>query len=378
MKKILIIGPVNNAHISRLVNNIKSYDNKKDLIIDGFNTDLYVTENNELLKTTYQIKRNFWPFLYSIYIIKNICVKLDVIFSFLMIKEKYDICNIHFPNIKSAVLRYFFKYKSNKIIISPWGSDVLRIDKRSYKSVKRLYAIADIVTVPPIKFRKEVQRIFDVPPTKIVNLGFGSDIIDLLLSSNEEPISSKKRLGLNGKFIITCGYNASPAQNHIDIIKALINLKEQLPNNTILLLPMTYSRNNEYVIKVETLLRNSGFRYLIYHEYLDDITIADIRIATDVFIHIQDTDAYSATLQEFLFTDTIVFNGNWTRYHNLEINGIPYIIVNKISDLENGIRNYLNDETKCNISNECKQVIKELSWSNKGKEWYNFLINYES
>jgi len=141
---------------------------------------------------------------------------------------------------------------------------------------------------------------------------------------------------------------------------------------------MTYVRNDiTYINKVKHTLSNSGFEYIVYEEYLENSEILNIRLATDIFIHIQDTDAYSATIQEFLLTDTIVFNGAWTRYPNLETNGIPYLLVNNISDLDHDILGYLNKSRTCHISEDCKKTIKTLSWNNKGKEWYHFLKEYE-
>jgi len=378
MKKILIIGAINNPHICRLIKSIKQYDCDNLLLFDGFNTELYKNENNSLFNTSYQVKSYFHCFLYKIYIIRTICIYIDIIISFLRIKNKYDICNIHYPTLYSGILLPFIKSKTTTIIVSPWGSDVYRITNKDYKLVKRLYNAATYVTVPPIKFREDVQKKFSIPKSKFIDLGFGSEIINELIDSHSNNNAAKEKLGLNNKYIITCGYNASAAQNHLYIIKALTKIKNQLPYNALLLFPMTYVRNDiTYINKVKHTLSNSGFEYIVYEEYLENSEILNIRLATDIFIHIQDTDAYSATIQEFLLTDTIVFNGAWTRYPNLETNGIPYLLVNNISDLDHDILGYLNKSRTCHISEDCKKTIKTLSWNNKGKEWYHFLKEYE-
>lgn len=377
MKRILIIGPIDNAHICRLITNIKYYDKDNSLIFDGFNIDINKHSENSLFTKTYNIKKYFWRFIYSLYFIGTICSYIDIIINFIRIKENYNYYNIHFPSILSAVLFPFLKKNGTKTIISPWGSDVYRIRKKNYYIVKRLYAVADYITVPPIKFRSDIQKKFNVPSSKIINLGFGSEIIDELISSKKTKEEAKIELNIKNKYVITCGYNGSPAQNHIPIIKALISIKALLPSNAIILLPMTYMKNNEYIQTIKDLLNTNNLDYIIYEKYLTNSNTANIRLATDIFIHLQNTDAYSATLQEFLFTDTIVFNGTWTRYPNLERHGIPYILINEISGINSQLSAYFTQQQECKVPIKCKETIKKLSWKNKGKEWFDYFISNE-
>lgn len=79
-------------------------------------------------------------------------------------------------------------------MISPWGSDVYRINAFDKLIAKLCYHKVDYISVAPIKFRDDIATLFNVPDGKFVNLGFGSDTIDAI---NAQKNFRKKKLKRN-------------------------------------------------------------------------------------------------------------------------------------------------------------------------------------
>lgn len=64
------------------------------------------------------------------------------------------------------------------------------------------------------------------------------------------------------RFIVVCGYNASPRQAHIPVIESIMKVKQNLPRNIIFVFPMTYG-DADYVSDVEIELKKAGLDYKI-------------------------------------------------------------------------------------------------------------------
>ena len=62
-------------------------------------------------------------------------------------------------------------------------------------------------------------------------------------------------------------------------------------------------------------------------------TLYLLRQSTDLFIHIQTTDANCATVREYLLCRKKVINGSWLCYDDLERYGLPYFNVDSEENL---------------------------------------------
>lgn len=264
-------------------------------------------------------------------------------------------------------------------MISPWGSDIYRIPNKKLKEkFRKVYDAADYVSVAfDIKFKEDIVKTFSVPQSKLVNLGFGSEIIDALIE--KEHINkhfAKKELDVEGTFIITCGYNRNIAHNHLAIIDALIKIKNILPGNTLLFFPMTYGPvDKEYLNKVRQKLVDNAFKFIIFEEFIQAERLTLIQKACDLFIHVQNSDANSATLQEYLLCGTDIINGEWLKYPQFEKYGIPYMQSPSINELSSVLTQYFTSPKDIPVPEELKEDIRRNSWSYKIKEWYNFYLS---
>lgn len=373
--KVLLIGRPSNDHIKRLLIHINTLDKSHQLIFDAFDVHYDSQNEDNLYNKVYYTKQYFFCYLYRIKYLRSLLTLLDVYISFIsVLKNRYNLINIHFWNRYSFFLYPFYRMIGEEIMISPWGSDVYRISEYDKILAKFCYHWADYISAPPINFRDDIAKIFNVSGNKFVNLGFGSDTIDAINAQKKlSKIEAKKKLGLERLFIITCGYNASSSQNHHKILDAIEKVQLQLPHNVCLLFPFTYGGTKLYMDEIKQRLDTNGIKYIMYTDYLSLDEMVALRKSSDIFIHVQSSDAYSASVQEYLLCDVPVINGSWLRYPTLEIFGKPYKQIDTFEQLPDSIIEILLGHYPV-IPAELKLAISNNGWNDKAKDWIKFYI----
>lgn len=373
-KRILIVGNTSDDHLKRFDRYIREMDRDKKVSIEAFNIN--TNERNKLFDRTYHLKNYFPKFFLKIKFVRNVVIRINYYLSFLQVNN-YDLINIHFLTLHSFVLLPLYKRKSSKIMVSPWGSDVYRIDKITRDKTRIVYDVADYISAPKIQFREDIKNLFSVPEDKIIDLAFGSENIDSLIHIEAlTKEDAKNNLDLKNSFIISCGYNRNKAHNHLIIVDALSSIRDLLPQNTVLIFLMTYGpENHEYFQELERKLKSANFKYIIFYNFLSTTEVATIQKATDLFICIQDTDANSATLQEYLFCKTDIIIGEWLKYPQFEKYGLPYLKTPSKEILATTLKEYFTTQEKIYVPERLIDDIRQSAWSVKIKEWYNFYLS---
>ena len=275
----------------------------------------------------------------------------------------FDIINIHFVSESYSYLLDVMREKSSKIVLSPWGSDVYRIGRISQFVLKHLYRNADYVSGVDNRFTKDVMRIFKVPKSKIAFFDLGSATIDYILDNKTMVTTeeAKRNLGIGGFYTITLGYNASPAQQHLKSIDAIAKIKNKLPENLALLFPFTYGGSPEYKQSVKDTCKGKGIKAFFFENFLELPELFMLRQATDMFIHVQTTDANSTSFGEYLLCGKKIINGSWLRYDELELDGnLPFFEVQEIDKLDETIMSAYHAK-KEDINERLLYMLKEKS-----------------
>lgn len=297
----------------------------------------------------------------------------------LILSEKYSIINIHQPAAWLLPFVQFAKKKGITIIVSPWGSEVLRCPVSSQNRIAGIFQFADYITCYIKRFKEDLIQLYHIEPTKFVSVGFGSEVFDLIpiMKGKETKEEMAEILKVPaGDYYIACGYTAQRAQRHLQMVEAIGENKDLLPNNTILLFQFTYGNNKDksYYDEISALCDSYGLKYHFVTDYLSNEDMARFRLLTDLFIHIQPTDAGNASLQEFLLAGTQCINGKWLSYPLLEFDGMPYHICETLDDLSLVMKKILNKELPDTLlSNTVINSILDSSWSSQRKRWASFL-----
>ncbi len=289
----------------------------------------------------------------------------------------YDIVNIHFCQFFMAFLLRYIKKMGKKIVITPWGSDVLRLDSKiKRKLLGYVYRKANMVTVGlqgPLG--SVVRQEFGVEDNKFCVLGWGSETIDYINEhlGDVSNYEAKAELGLGNGCVITCGYNAFPEQRHEAIIDAIKKVKEYLPSNTVLLFPVTYGsgdlkKKNDYVGFLKKKVNALGLKAVFYEDYLSVRDVFMLRRASDVFVHIQTTDAGNSTIMEYCICGNKVVHGSWMHYKWLDYQPRFYFPIDNMKDLPSGIVEACRADLPI-LPNEVSSIIKARGWSEKMIQW---------
>lgn len=375
---ILFIGSAIDPNLIRLIQNIKKYDADNKIILDVLhinprpNFDNRLNEVRSCVRNLFFVKKvgdnrliAYFTRLVNIYTGMSNLRNAD-----------YDLINIHYSSAYYSFFYPILMRKGRKIMITPWGSDIYRISKLQSLIMKKLYDKADYISCVNGKFKQDVFDKFSIPEAKYVELGFGSTMIDkIILNENISRNEAKDKLGLSKKYVIVCGYNASIGQQHIEIINALSSIKNNLPENVMLVFPMTYAKNAAYIEEVKQTLIESTMPFVVYEDYLNEDVLLYLRKCADVFVHIQISDAFSASVQEYILCDTIVITGEWVRYPSLESWGIPYVLLKSIEDLSKVLCEVILNGELFQILPSLKLEIQSKGYKTQAQKWIDFFLS---
>lgn len=378
MSRVLLVGDLSDDKwIGALIKHVKDKD--PSLQIDFFWHSYSSKKTNvaDKCECIYFTSRHFPSIIYKIPMIRLYFMKADIRRSFNDLLNKkiaesfqYDIINFHYLNNETLCFWSKIKRISKITFLMPWGSDVLRRTKRYCDKMAEYITHYDyIATSDNPRFKTQLITKLHIKESQFVQLDFGVTAIDLLNKySSISRQESKHRLGLDDFYIITCGYNAHPAQNHIKIIEAINKVKSQLPNNILLVFPMTYGSDVQRT-KVREKLDQFGIRGKIFDKYLSDEEIVYLRKCSEMFIHAQNTDSNSASLAEYLLCRTNVINASWLRYEHYEIFGKPFYSFDNFELLpETILKAY---EGGSLVTDEIADYIKHFGWQYKVIKWVN-------
>lgn len=298
--------------------------------------------------------------------------------------RQYDIVNIHYPQYFMSYVMSRLKKMSSSIVVTPWGSDVLRLEgKRKRRLLAKVFQRANYITTDPSgNIGKALVNEMGVDKNKLHFLLWGSETVDYINEHIDEVTTeeAKSHLSLNDRYVITCGYNAFEEQRHEVIVWAIKTIERQLPDNLTLLFPVTYgysygTRKNEYVARLKLLCKDLELDAVFYENYLSVDELFYLRMGTDMFVHIQTTDAGNSSLQEYILCGKKVVHGAWIHYPYLE-NHEPlcYFPVASLDDLGDAIlKAYHSGAIK--TPDKVIDYIRNQGWRARMKLWDDFFCS---
>lgn len=377
MTRVLIIGSASDdKFIGNSLRECKKLDNSIhfDYFANSTKTD---TPFRNVIDNFSFVSHHYPVLLYTIPKVRGYCNQQDLLKSLQSYVQKceregihYDYCHIYFLNPIYVKVVDALKRVASRLILTPWGSDILRAKNRDIVKLRELAQKSDIITSPQgSRFKADVSHILRVPECKFYDLSFGVATIDEMLKMKDvDAIQAKHILGLDDKYCIVIGYNGNPAHHHVNVLKALAKVKKYLPLNYIVILPMTYGANVKYITEVERLLKQEQINYKLFTSYMSNETVVFLRKATDLFIHAQSTDANSGTIAEYLLCKKKVINPTWLSYPHHEKYGNPFYTFSSFSDLSRVIVEAIQTKETI-VPDQLVQDIESCSWAIKAKDW---------
>ena len=263
--------------------------------------------------------------------------------------KKFDY--VHVQSVWKFVLLQakFAAGKNTKCYASFWGSDLLRQTEKYLKSEEMYLRNYELISADGYTLKNAYERIYHKLNVKFEMIPYGVSLISYIDKYSSDVNACKKKFDfpLNKK-IVAIGYNAIKQQQHDKVMDALKNIADK-----------------DYVPNLIKKIENSGFEYKIIKDYLSMDDLAKLRIATDIFINAQTTDAFANSFIENVYTKSIIINAKWLHYPELDM--FP-LYVNEFSDF-NEIPSLLEkriDDEKLEWNKKC---IENRTWENCRKQW---------
>lgn len=313
-----------------------------------------------------RFKRTKWAQLVNkfLFLLPFICVSF----------RRYDIVNIHFARPVLLKAMPWLKKSSKSIVITPWGSDVLRLEgEKAVSRMQTIYDYASCVTCRPDSvLGMTVIEKFKCSPRKMHPLRWGLDYVDFIeeKSPNKTVEESKERFHLSGRYVITCGYSTAPSHRHEVIIDAVDSIRGELPDNLTLLFPFTYGwGSRDYVQSIKDKCLSLNLDAVFVEEFLSLEDLYTLRMATDMFVHIQTTDAGASCVMQYILCHKKIVHGSWMKYMDLEqFSPLFYYPVDNLDNLADVIlAAYRSD--RIDIPKGVINTIMSRGWNKEIKRW---------
>lgn len=275
---------------------------------------------------------------------KHSVKRISYVLSSLRIKK--ILCNIdilHFHGTKDS--QYFIlkalKNISDLTVGHVWGSEFYKIDKQNILSrvmLKLFYKNLNRILFTNEQTLNDFKRLRI--KTKSNVLSYPLLKLDLIkIGKAQSRKFHLNNIGIDSDKPICCiGYNASTFQNHHTILDA-IDLDNKFKSKYHFIFPLTYSGSIEYKQSIIERLKSSNYDFTVFEKYISDSEVVSLRLVSDTFIQVQDTDQFSGSMQESFYAGSAVLTGKWLPYSILRANGIVMSEIDSLKDLAIGLSN---------------------------------------
>lgn len=295
-----------------------------------------------------------------------------------------DIILVHgVPANAAAIAR--FTPKKARLVVSYYGSDLLRVNKAKLMSHRRLLQRADAITVATAFMRSTFSQCFAGKyDSKLALAQYGAKVIDSLCHLRQaggQRADFKRDFGFpEDRLSVFVGYNGSSAQQHLEITAQLARLPDNLKARLYLVYFCSYGGTPAYLEQIRAALADSGIPGQVVSEYMKGERMARFRLAADLMLNLQVSDAFSASMQEHLEAGTLVIKGDWLVYPELEQLGAYVESIPALGDLKDKMAQVLVDLPAHlqRAAQNSGKIYALLSWTPRRAGWLALVLGREN
>lgn len=369
-KKILMTGDFTSIHI---YNYIKNVIVGQDMQCVGFHykgssippnyLEFYLSNNINII---YALDNDSNKNRGSIYYIKECCKRICAL-------GHFDYLHVHQVNRSLSLSLFLCHHQFSKIIITYWGSDLYRNNGFKALQTVPILNVSDKITMITDDMQDYFNRrnwLFRRNSKKISVIDFGSLLYDYI-----EAINSRKdcKIFFNAdpnKVILVIGYNGTPDMQQLLTLESITSFLSYYGKDIHIIVP-AYGIEQDRYTYINKFLSNFEVDYSIYTDFMSPEIVAKLRVACDIFVHPQTTDALSGTMLEYLFSGSIVINGAWLKYSILDKEDVYYKTFDSFENLSDILVETLNNfECELYLSSQNKEKIAKISsWKYLKEKW---------
>lgn len=277
--------------------------------------------------------------------------------------NKFKIINVHYCNLTRSIAILFLPKKSY-VVMSFWGSDLFRTSGLSNNYwMRKALNRTNVIHLASFEMREALLAEFGyILKPKIKYALFLPDfnlvrLIDENKSSTSKLANFKMSLNIaENNVCIMIGNNGNIGNNHLQILKEIENIKEM--DEVTILLPLTYGLTPDYEESIDDFIQNTTLKIVCFKKFLSWEDLACLRIVSDVFITMQETDAMSATLTEILYAGNLAIAASWLPYGRFRESGAYFLECNGFNLLGKMVLDVLNNMEAYKL--KCKHNSKAI------------------
>lgn len=292
--------------------------------------------------------------------------------------KQYDLVDFHVFTLDYLPYMAFCQKRGIPFDITLWGSDIMRAKDESLERKKWGFEHCRYIKCTENLHQVLMEKYSTVFDSKVRYVYWGNSDFEVIDTLPVEKVKAFRDSLLANKeeFVVTCGYNGSEGQNLTTIADAIKRLPEALKRRASFLFPMTYGATPEYISKVRQALDAADVHYTIIDKYIPSEEIAAIRLASDVVVNIQQTDAFSGSLQGHLYCGNVLIIGEWLNYVPLD-NANVYYIKTTVEDIQKHLASVLTNlpEYKEKCSGNHSKMASLTSWSAVLPRWAEYYLS---
>lgn len=295
--------------------------------------------------------------------------------------KQIDILHVHFADLPLMLLCYRLFALSHKIIITFWGSDLLRAFKWKLRAVRYFLYKADIIQLVSENMLKKFHNEYGLEfENKLSILDFGNPMYRII----DEVSRTMTREGCKDYWkmpkdmlSVHIGYNSIREQNHIAIVKSLGRLPDKIKDNLFLVFHFGYGAEDSiYVNHIKSELKENKFRYKFINKYMDKEDVAKFRLSADIFVYGQTTDAVAGSVLEYLYAGVKLIYPKWLDYSvllNIGIQMYGYEDFTGLTDIFQEVykecQNNSDDNDRDALTDNRMRLKNFNSWEKVLPEW---------
>ncbi len=371
-KSILIIGNQNSIWVKDFINNV--------LLPECFQISLMIDPTTDNIFKSFYVSNgiNLIGYYHTpkiLHFIPKVKIKykeMRTLFALQKEQQKFDYVFVISTTVFFAKCAKRIYTENTRVFVIFIGSDILRLPQKNVAILKQLLLDTKAEIVPVCQKNKEACERILFNNTRTIDhvIDFGSsqlEIIDWYLRKGKEY--SKSKLGINPEKITICvGHNGFASQQHIRILNNLMELPNSIKKRVALILPMTYGAKEDYIEEVKVAAK--AFDSIIFDKFLDQEELAIIRVASDVYINAQVTDALSTSMLEHIYSGSLVLAGNWLEYPELHEMGIQIVYFSSFNELKDIVCDYSKYADNSSNQDVKREIIREYaSWEACHQKW---------
>ena len=255
-----------------------------------------------------------------------------------------------------------------------WGSDLMRSSRTALRLMAPYLKRCDGITVHSELNRGMLRRLYgDAVADKTTLLYFGQigyQNIDAV-RRRESKDDCKADFGIEkDRYVICVGYSASAAQQQLAVVEAMSTLPEETQKKIALVLQQTYLNDDpDYVARVREAAGRLHCQTVVLTEFMDGMQSARLRLAAELFILAIKTDAFSGSLQEYLYAGATVFKGDWLGYPQLDGMGIHLTSFADFSEIPELIKKAMKGDIPPLTQEQRAMFPRLYSWDAVRESW---------